>query len=213
MESMCFFDTFTIGYITKGSAKFLFPDHTVIYANEGDAIYIPYTTLYMSTWIGTPDIEFYSLQYKFSSPWDIMYQFKVIQYFPEESFATFLDAYEKDDDYVRSMRCFYSLLEHIFSNLKKVIPSHQYYEIKNAVDYIEKTLQIKSALNILQNYVIFLSPDFIRFLSLLLVIRRLNTKTICLRTMQSICCARQTIPLKPSVKNLAFAIPGISDVL
>lgn len=143
MESMYFFYTFTIGYITKGSAKFLFPDNTVLYANEGDAIYIPYTTLYMSTWVGSPDIEFYSLQYNFSSPRDVMYKFKVIKNFPEEGFAKLLDAYEKNDNFVLTMLYFYSLLENVFPNLKKVTPSHQYYEIKNAVDYIENNFTDK----------------------------------------------------------------------
>lgn len=137
MTSMYFFDTFTIGYITKGKAKFLFPDKTVLYANEGDAIYIPYTTLYMSTWTGSPDIEFYSLQYRFNSPWDIMYKFKVVKNFSEEGFAKLLEAYKKNDDFILTMSYFYLLLQDIFSKLKRVIPSLQYSEIKKAAEYIE----------------------------------------------------------------------------
>lgn len=137
MKSMHFFDTFAIGYIAKGNAKFLFPDNTLLYANEGDAIYIPYTTRYMSTWTGSPDIEFYSLQYRFSSPWDIMYKFKVIKNFPEKGFANLLDEYEKKDNFILTMSYFYSLLENIFSNLQKVTPFFQYSEIKKAVEYIE----------------------------------------------------------------------------
>lgn len=143
MKSMYFFDTFTIGYITKGNAKFIFPDNTVLYANEGDAIYIPYTTYYMSTWTGSPDIEFYSLQYRFSSPWDIMYKFKVIKKFPEKGFANLLEAYEKKDNFISTMSCFYSLLENIFSNLQHVTPLPKYPEIKKAVEYIESNFTDK----------------------------------------------------------------------
>lgn len=55
-----------IGYVLRGSADF-FADTGTLHARAGDIIYIPKGQQYHSRWHGTPEIEYYSLNFEFRS--------------------------------------------------------------------------------------------------------------------------------------------------
>lgn len=124
-----------IGYVKKGYAKFLYKGQT-IYAHTGDLIYIAYGTRYYSVWFGSPDIEWYSINFSFKSQYDFCeYQFQILKNYPCELFDKMYEAYE--NSYFLSVSYFYQLLDDIFVKLNTVSNHVSYPTIEPAIEYIE----------------------------------------------------------------------------
>ena len=84
-----FFNEPCIGYVKKGYARFLYQGKT-LYANEGDLVYIAFQTRYQSIWYGSPDIEWYTVNFNFVSKFAFYdYRFQIISKYPEELFIAF----------------------------------------------------------------------------------------------------------------------------
>jgi len=124
-----------IGYVKKGYAKFLYKGQT-LYAYEGDLIYIAYGTKYHSVWFGSPDIEWYSINFSFKSQYDFCeYQFQILKDYPSELFDKMNENYE--NSYLMSVSYFYQLLDDIYQKLKAASMPVSYMTIEPAVEYIE----------------------------------------------------------------------------
>ena len=124
-----------IGYVKKGYAKILYRGMTY-YANEGDLIYISYGTKYYSIWIGTPDIEWYSIEFNFKSQYDFYeYQFQIIKDYPSDLFDKVCQTY--DDSPLMSMSYFYMLLDDLHNKLKSSTNSLVHSTMIPAIEYIE----------------------------------------------------------------------------
>lgn len=130
-----YFNNPCIGYVKKGSAKFFYKGQT-FYAYAGDLIYIAYRTKYHSVWYGTPDIEWYSIQFCFKSKYNFYeYQFQILRNYPAELFDKMNEAYEKSCFLCISY--FYQLLDDIYKKLQTSPKSTAYTTIEPAIDYIE----------------------------------------------------------------------------
>lgn len=125
-----------IGYIKKGYAKFLYKG-TTIYANEGDLIYIASETRYGSIWFGSPDIEWYSINFDFNSKYAFNdYRFQILKNYQSELFEKMYECYEKNP--MKSVSYFYLLLDDIYKKMK-ISPAHSLCSaIEPAIEYIEK---------------------------------------------------------------------------
>ncbi len=124
-----------IGYVKKGYAKFLYKGQT-LYAYEGDLIYIAYGTKYHSVWFGSPDIEWYSINFSFKSQYDFYkYQFQILKDYPSELFDKMNETYVSS--YLLSVSYFYLLLDDIYQKLKTTLNAMSYMTIEPAIDHIE----------------------------------------------------------------------------
>lgn len=136
-----------IGYVKKGYAKFLYKGQT-IYAYEGDLIYIAYGTKYHSVWFGSPDIEWYSINFNFKSQYDFYeYQFQILKDYPSELFNKMYEAYE--NSYLLSVSYFYQLLDDIYKKLKAVPQLVSYTTIEPAIEYIENNYNQNISISLL----------------------------------------------------------------
>ena len=136
-----------IGYVTKGYAKFLYKGQT-LYAYEGDLIYIAYGTKYHSVWFGSPDIEWYSINFAFKSQYDLFeYQFQILKDYPSELFDKMNETYE--NSYLLSVSYFYQLLDDIYQKLKATSKAVSYMTIEPAVEYIENNYNQNISINTL----------------------------------------------------------------
>lgn len=130
-----FFYNPCIGYVKKGYVRFLYKGKTV-YAHEGDLIYIAYGTKYHSIWFGTPDVEWYSINFSFKSPYDFCeYPFQILKNYPPELFEKMYKAYE--NSYMLSVSHFYQLLDDIYNKLETEPKPPSYNAIEPAIEYIE----------------------------------------------------------------------------
>lgn len=122
-----------IGYILKGSAEFLYDGNTYT-ASEGDLIYIAYKTAYYSIWRGSPDIEFYSIEFSFISQYAFFdYKFQILKNYDRQIFEKIYSS-----EHLGKIGYFNILLSDIYSKMKKQKTDEKYILIKNAADYIEK---------------------------------------------------------------------------
>jgi len=125
-----------IGYIKKGYAKFFYKGQTV-YAYKGDLIYIASETRYGSIWFGSPDIEWYSINFDFNSKYAFMnYRFQILKNYPCELFEKMYETYEEKP--LEALSYFYKLLSEIYKMLKVTPVSSTHMEIEPAITYIEK---------------------------------------------------------------------------
>ena len=129
-----YFNNPCIGYVTKGYAKFLYKGK-VFYAYEGDLIYIAYGTKYQSVWFGSPNVEWYSIDFYFKSRYDFYdYQFQILKDYPSELFDKMYQTYKSS--YMLSVSYFYQLLDDIYKKLKPA--SVSYTTMQPAIEYIER---------------------------------------------------------------------------
>lgn len=123
-----------IGYITKGSAEFLFKGN-IISADVGDLIYIPSGTRYYSVWQGDPEIEFYEIKFDLMSDYAYFdYGFQVQRGYPSGVFERMM-SYLKEKP-LSAMAELYSLLSDIYGRMNKD-ESLGFSDIAPAIDYIE----------------------------------------------------------------------------
>lgn len=128
-----YFNNPCIGYLRKGYARFFYKGK-VFYAYEGDLIYIAYDTKYQSVWFGSPDIEWYSINFYFKSRYDFYdYQFQILKDYPSELFDKMYETYKSS--YMLSVSYFYQLLDDIYKKLKPI--SVLYPTMQPAIEYIE----------------------------------------------------------------------------
>ena len=125
-----------IGYIKKGSAQFLYRGKTYN-SNEGDLIYIAKGTKYYSVWTGTPEIEFYSINFSFVKPYSFYeYRFQVIKNYPSVFFDNMYNSY--NSDLYISISYMYRLLSDIYKRMTaEATVSRSKISVQPAIDFIE----------------------------------------------------------------------------
>ena len=130
-----FFRRPCIGYMLKGYAKFLYKGKTT-YAYAGDLIYIAFETRYQSIFYGSPDVEWYSIDFEFGSKYKFYdYRFQILRDYPRELFEKMYSVYKESP--MLSVGHFYSLLDDIYGKLKTEPTGSSYKAIEPAVEYIE----------------------------------------------------------------------------
>lgn len=130
------FDKPCIGYILKGQCEILYKGKTY-FAKQGDLMYIAKGTNYSSFWTGNPEIEFFSVPFKFTDPYAMNeFKFQIVKNYPKEKFDR-LYSIPKENDFLR-METFYCLLSELYGKLEKNKKNRAYDNILPAVDYIEK---------------------------------------------------------------------------
>lgn len=126
----------SICYVKKGYAKFLYNDNT-FYAHEGDLIYVACGTKYQSIWYGSPDIEWYSVDFYFKSQYDfIEYPFQILKNYPPTLFDKMFETHQIS--YMLSISYFYQLLDDIYKKLNTTSAHPLCSTIVPAIEYIEK---------------------------------------------------------------------------
>lgn len=125
-----------IGYITKGYAKFLYNGNTV-YAYEGDLIYIALDTKYRSIWYGSPDIQWYSLNFEFEPKHAFYgYRFQILKNYPCEIFQKLLQTYNNAP--LLFLSHLYALFDDIYGKMTGSALSVSYDSVSPAIKYIEE---------------------------------------------------------------------------
>ena len=131
-----FFDRPCIGYVKKGYAKFLYKGNTY-YAYEGDLIYIAFETSYQSIWYGSPDIEWYSVTFDFTSKYSFYnYRFQIFSNYPPENFDLMYKSYTSAP--LLSLSYFYRILDDIYKKMEVTSDTRPHYLIEPAINYIEQ---------------------------------------------------------------------------
>ena len=139
-----------IGYVTKGYAKFFY-NGKIIYANEGDLIYIPFETKYQSIWYGSPDIEWYSINFDFYQKHSFFdYRFQVLRDYPSEIIEKMRTNYESS--YFTSVSYFYLLLDDIYKKMEASPMIPTYTIIKPAIEYIKDNYEKEIPISTLAEY-------------------------------------------------------------
>lgn len=124
-----------IGYVTKGMGKFLYKGKTY-YANAGDIVYIAQGTQYYSIWYGSPEIEWYSINFSFSSYRTFYdYRFQVLRNYPRELFDKIYEEYNKNP--LLSIAYFNIILDDIYKKMEIEKLSPQFDAVSPAINYIE----------------------------------------------------------------------------
>lgn len=121
-----------IGYLLKGEGEFLYKGKKY-YAKKGDLIYIAAGTRYYSFWYGNPEIEFYSIDFRFNvnSAYS-EYRFQIVKDFEIEFFDKMYEA----ENSLQLMSALYSILSGLYPKMKKE-QSFKNSTITPALDYIE----------------------------------------------------------------------------
>lgn len=144
-----FFYSPCIGYIKKGNAKFFYKGKTY-YAYKGDLIYIGAETRYESIWFGSPEIEWYSINFDFSSRYAFFdYRFQILKNYPSTLLDKIYETYEEEP--MESLSYFYALLNYLYKNLKNTPAPSAYLSIKPAIEYIEKNYDKPVSIQVLSN--------------------------------------------------------------
>ncbi len=136
-----------IGYVKKGHAKFLYKGKT-LYANPGDLIYISSKTMYQSIWLGSPDIEWYYIDFEFSSKHAFGdYQFQILKSYSTDLFEKMYLSYENSP--MLCISYFYELLDDIYKKLERSYSTASYNNVASAIEYIEANYNKKISVNTL----------------------------------------------------------------
>ena len=135
----------TFGCIKKGSVKFVYKDNTV-HCTAGDMFYIPDGIVYKSYWNGSPEIEFYITNFRFTvtKPGNISLDrsFGLQKITLPNGFKTA----EKTEDlfYIQqkspslALARFYNIFDEIYPHLKKGKQTVINPAVLPAVTYIER---------------------------------------------------------------------------
>ena len=104
--------------------------------NEGDLIYISFGTKYYSIWFGSPEVEWYSIEFNFKSQYDFYeYQFQILKDYPSDLFDIMYKTYN-DSPFI-SISYFYILLDDLFKKLEPNTKSPVISGILPAIEFIE----------------------------------------------------------------------------
>ena len=124
-----------IGYVLKGTGKFLYKGKTY-YANAGDLVYIAQGTKYYSIWHASPVVEWYSIEFSFSSYRTFYdYRFQIIRNYPRELFDKMYSTYE--DKPLLSTAYLNIMLDDIYKKMTLEKASVQFKNVEKAINYIE----------------------------------------------------------------------------
>ncbi|MBQ2967117.1 MAG: helix-turn-helix domain-containing protein [Clostridia bacterium] len=135
-SSTLHFDKPCLGYILKGKCEILYKGKTY-FAEAGDLMYIAKGTNYSSFWTGDPEIEFYSVPFKFTDPYAMdAFKFQLVKNYPRDKFDR-LYAISEEDTFLR-LEAFYSLLSELYTKLQKNKKGRAYDSILPAISYIEQ---------------------------------------------------------------------------
>lgn len=135
------FETPCIGYIIKGEAEFLYQGRT-INAKERDLIYIARGTKYYSVWTGHPEIEFYSMRFRFlNASAQNEFHFQILRNFNRSGLDEIYK--KKDGSPMEALGLFYVFLEMLYKNLKKEVLPAELDEIKPAIAFLESNYRKK----------------------------------------------------------------------
>ena len=127
MRELTFRDTYTtgclqsysrpcIGYLKKGMGKF-FHNGNTYFAYAGDLIYIAKDTKYYSIWYGDPEIDFYSISFDFSHPYDLYdYRFQIVKG---------ISSHHMDEMYAIGGKDPFLMLSHMYALLSSIYPKMQ----------------------------------------------------------------------------------------
>lgn len=169
-----YFERPCIGFIKKGSAKF-FHKGKIIYANEGDLIYIPFETQYQSIWYGSPEIEWYSVQFDFNLKHSFFnYNFQILKNYPEELLKKIYESYE--ESYFISISYLYQLLDDIYKKMETTPNTASYLTIKPAVEYIENNYEKSISIDTLAEYCNISRVSFFRLFKKILKVTPIEYK-------------------------------------
>ena len=147
MRNLSFRDTYTtgslqsysrpcIGYLKKGMGKFFYNGNTY-FAYAGDLIYIAKDTKYYSIWYGDPEIDFYSISFDFSHPYDLYdYRFQIVKGIPSHHLDEMYAIGGKDPFLMLSHM--YALLSSIYPKMPAEAGSVQTGAIEQALIHIEQ---------------------------------------------------------------------------
>lgn len=125
-----------IGFIKKGAGTFLYKG-TSYFAQAGDLVYIAKGTKYYSVWSGTPEIEFYSINYDFYAPYAFYnFRFQIVKGFPSQQLDGFYRFFGEND--LLAMAFFYQALAALYTVMQEEKVSDSQRAIEPAVAYIEK---------------------------------------------------------------------------
>lgn len=131
--SILFYEHPVIGYLKKGSAQFLYQGKK-FYAQEGDLIYIAKGTTYYSIWSGSPEIEFYSIEYSFFSPYSYFdYRFQIVKNYPATLPDQIYESYQSN--LYLSVSALYRMLSDLYARMEKTAASPA---VQPAIDYLEE---------------------------------------------------------------------------
>ncbi len=129
-----------IGYINRGSAQFLY-DGKSYRAKEGDLIYIAKGTRYSSVWKGTPEIEFYSLNFSFLKPYAFYeYRFQIVEGYPHELLDGIYETY-RDASFLCASHI-YRLLSELYPRMHAETETPAVgISVQPAIDHIKSNYQ------------------------------------------------------------------------
>ena len=131
--SFLFYEHPVIGYLKKGSAQFLYQGKK-FYAWKGDLIYIAKGTTYYSIWSGSPEIEFYSIEYSFFSPYSYFdYRFQIVKNYPATLPDQIYESYQSN--LYLSVSALYRMLSDLYARMEETAA---YPAVQPAIDYLEE---------------------------------------------------------------------------
>lgn len=147
-----------IGYINKGRAQFLYKGKSYL-AGEGDLIYIAKGTKYYSVWSGTPEIEFYSINFSFYKPYSFYeYRFQIVKGCPKRVFD---EMYNADDIYI-SVSHLYKLLSWLYKHMATEPVLSGKTAVRPAIDHIENNYNMPVTIDELAGLCHMCSSGFFR---------------------------------------------------
>ena len=133
--SILSFDHPCIGFIKKGMGNFLYKGRAY-FAHAGDLVYIAKGTRYYSVWSGTPDIEFYSINYDFCAPYDFYgFRFQIVRDFPGRGLDKFYQYFGKNN--LLALSYFYESLDLLYSMMEEQEAMDNKGSVSPAIAYIE----------------------------------------------------------------------------
>lgn len=124
-----------IGYILKGEAEFLYKGKK-LHAKRGDLIYIARGTKYYSVWSGFPEIEFYSVDFRFANVSDKNeFQFQILKNYPLSGLDKVFESFHAAP--MEGLGLFYIYLQKLYKHLKKESVPIALDDVQPAIAYLE----------------------------------------------------------------------------
>ena len=126
-----------IGYILNGSVKIFFKG--IKYeAKKGDLIYISNGIKYYSVWSGNPDIDWLSIDFKFSNPLQSEYYgLQIIKDYDGVLFHKIYNEFNSGNQ-LSAMSLFYSLLDDVYKKMETKPKENSSSPVVKAIEYLEK---------------------------------------------------------------------------
>lgn len=132
---------YCMGAIFEGQGEFIFDSKSVI-VQEGDVIFVPVGTTYISKWSGSPNVMYISthFSFEFNKLISRRKEFAIQRVHLEntsELKKLFLDMYNNRNKQFSVLSSFYKILNDVYCNLKYTEMPHIDDRIEKAVEYIK----------------------------------------------------------------------------